>query len=156
MKTRIWEVYEKFCFKVSKVLTFVSHVDTLIRQGGLWAWCKNMFDQIFCVNQFACIDVFNLERNLEISKTFCWHFSVLLLSLIRQERFVAKCQDIWMGNPPSGREGKEGCPPHFYTSIHLHLPTSKFQLLSYFFILYKMLHTQPVLTSSSDCFFSVV
>ena len=42
------------------------------------------------------------------------HFSVLLLSLIRQEGFVAKCQDIGLGNPPTLREGKEVCPPHFF------------------------------------------
>ena len=40
---------------------------------------------------------------------------------------MAKCQDIGLGNPPTLREGKEVRPPHFFTSVHLHLPTLKFQ-----------------------------
>ena len=47
------------------------------------------------------------------------HFSVLLLSLIRQEGFVAKCQDIGLGNPPIREGGKWGAPTplfYFYTS----------------------------------------
>ena len=100
---------------------------TLIRQGiflGLMPGHALFHQKIFCVNQFSFIDVVNR------AKTF-WHLSVVLLSLIRQGGVVAKCQDIGMGNPPSGRgERRWAAHPTF---IHLHFSTLKLSAFFYTF-----------------------
>ena len=77
---------------------------------------------------FVCLQLFMFS----IWGDLLEHFSVLLLTLIRQEEgFVAKCQDIGMGNPPSVREGKGGLPTpllYFFTSTLLYIQFSMFLL----------------------------